>query len=146
MTSKQLNKFSIIFALLFLQHIAFSQFKVDSTLLKNAVTTINCVENIKKLNKKELYLKCTIVGSQEMTLEKDKLYYLLEADDAFPDTRVCILIAESDADQAEFSRYFYHQKKVLIKGKLVKNKGFRDRFGNPRLVIFVKDLNQIMVL
>jgi hypothetical protein len=120
-----------------------AQILMDSSLLKTAITTKECVETPKKFIGKDVVLKCIIIGSSEITMDKDQLVYVLEADERFPDNRVSILITEADADKMNFSRYKYHNRKAIVKGKLVKNKKFKDGFGNPRYTISVSDLDQI---
>ena len=136
--------FAIIFIFSF-QEINFAQNKVDSTLLSSALTLPNCVENAKKYIGKDIILNAKVVSSREITIDKDKVFFLLELDDLFPNNKISILISEVDADALGFSRFIYHQKKVLIFGKLEKNKKLRDEFGNPRLVIRLTKMSQIVM-
>jgi hypothetical protein len=116
---------------------------VDSTLLKTALTLNSCIENQKKIIGKEVLLQGLCVGSTEIELEKEGSFYLLELDDNFPNNKISIIVSEADADLLNFSRYTYHQKRLVIKGKLEKSKKFKDEFGNPRLVLNIKNLEQI---
>lgn len=136
--------FAIIFIFSFSQA-SFAQNKVDSTLLSSALTLTNCVQNAKKYIGKDVILNATVISSREITMEKDKVFFLLELDDLFPNNKVSVLINEEEADALGFSRFIYHQKKVLIFGKLEKNKKFRDEFGNPRLVIRLTKMSQIVM-
>jgi hypothetical protein len=65
-------------------------------------------------------------------------------DDAFPNNKISIIITDTNADLLGFSRYQYHQKHLIVKGKLEKSKKFKDEFGNPRLVINIKQLEQLI--
>ena len=134
----------IIFIFSFSQN-NFAQNKVDSTLLSSALTLTNCVENAKKYIGKDIILNAKVVSSREITIDKDKIFFLLELDDLFPNNKISVLINEAEADALGFSRFIYHQKKVLIFGKLEKNKKFRDEFGNPRLVIRLDKMSQIVM-
>jgi hypothetical protein len=142
-------RFSIRLALLsffsLLSFITFGQSIADSTMVKDAITPEICVQSGKKYLGKDVTLACTVVGSREITLEKAANYILLEANERFPLNKVSILISEGVADETNFSRFKLHSKKVLIKGKVEKVKSFKDDFGNPRLVIYLKDPKQIFV-
>ena len=142
-TMIKLYQFFAISLIFSFQQTNYAQNKVDSTLLKSALSVSDCVQNIKKYIGKECLLNCTVVSSREVTFDKDKVFYLLEIDDFFPNNKISVIIGEAEADVLGFSRFIYHQKKVLIRGKIEKNKKIRDEFGNPRLVITLKDLNQI---
>jgi hypothetical protein len=83
------------------------------------------------------------LGSREITDEKNGNFILLELDDPFPYNKISVIVKEIDADALNFSRYQYHQKALVVKGKLEKSKQFKDEFGNPRLVIYIKKIEQI---
>jgi hypothetical protein len=139
----KLHRFLVILLIFSFQQINYAQGKVDSTLLKSAVSLQDCVQSAKKYLGREVMLNCTIVSSREVTLDKDKLFYLLELDDFFPNNKISVLIGEKEAEELGFSRFIYQQKKALVVGKLEKNRNFKDEFGNARLVIVLKNLNQI---
>ena len=134
--------FAILFIFSF-QQTNYAQNKVDSTLLKSALSVGDCVQNIKTHIGKDCILNCTVISSREVILDKNKVFYLLEIDEFFPNNKISVIIGEAEADAIGFSRFIYHQKKVLITGKIEKNKKMKDSFGNPRLVITLKNLNQI---
>lgn len=117
---------------------------LDSTLLKSALTLDGCIQNQKKLIGKEVVITGFCVGSTQLEIEKEGLMYILELDNNYPNNKVSIIVTEEIADLINFSRYQYHQKTLIVKGKLEKTKKIRDEFGNPRLVIFVKQGNQIL--
>ena len=142
-TMNKLYRFLVILFIFSFQQINYAQNKVDSTLLKSALSLTDCVQNAKKYVGREVLLNCTIVSSREITLDKDKLFYLLELGEFFPNNKVSVLISEQEAESLGFSRFIYQQKKVLVSGKLEKNKKFKDEFGNARLVIVLKNLEQI---
>jgi hypothetical protein len=139
----KLHQFLVILFIFSFQQANYAQNKVDSTLLKSALSLTDCVQNAKKYLGRDILLNCTIVSSREVTLDKDKIFYLLELDDFFPNNKISVLVGEAEAEGLGFSRFIYQQKKVLITGKLEKNKKFKDEFGNARLVIMLKDLRQI---
>lgn len=120
--------------------------QIDSLIWNTALSTDACIINQKKFTGKEIQLKGLCVGSTEVTTEKDGAYYILEIDQNYPNNKITVRISELDADALNFSRYKYHQKYIVVKGKLEKNKKMRDEFGNPRLVIDVKNLEQIKFL
>lgn len=116
---------------------------LDSTMLKTAISLDDCIQNQKKLVGKEVVIKGFCVGSTQLEIEKEGALYILELDNNYPNNKVSVIITEEIADAINFSRYKYHQKSLIIKGKLEKSKKFRDEFGNPRLVIFIKEDKQI---
>ncbi len=111
---------------------------IDSTIVKTAVSLNDCIENQKKMIGKEVVLRGLCVGSTEIELEKVGSFIILELDDKYPNNKISVIITEADADALNFSRYQYHQKQLVVKGKLEKSKKFKDEFGNPRLVINIK--------
>jgi hypothetical protein len=116
---------------------------LDSTMFRGSFDLATYINNQKKWTGKEVVLRGFCVGSREISDEKNDNFILLELDDPFPYNKISVVISEVDADALNFSRYQYHQKALLIKGKLEKSKKFKDEFGNPRLVIYIKKIEQI---
>jgi hypothetical protein len=116
---------------------------LDSTLFRGSFDLATYINNQKKWTGKEVTLKGYCVGSREITDEKSGNFILLELDDPFPYNKISVIIKEADADALNFSRYKYHQKALVVKGKLEKSKQFKDEFGNPRLVIYIKKIEQV---
>jgi hypothetical protein len=117
---------------------------LDSTVLKTAITLDQCIENQKKLLGKEVLLKGFCVGSTQLEIEKEGALYILELDNNYPNNKVSILVTEETADAIGFSRYKYHQKMLVVRGKLEKSKKLKDDFGNARIVLFIKAESQIL--
>lgn len=115
----------------------------DSSLFRGSFDLATYINNQKKWTGKEVTLKGFCIGSREITDEKNGNFILLELDDPFPYNKISVIVTEIDADILNFSRYTYHQKALLVKGKLEKSKKFKDEFGNPRLVIYIKKIEQI---
>lgn len=116
---------------------------LDTTILKTAFSLDDCIQNQKKLLGKDVIIKGFCVGSTQLEIEKEGIFYILELDNNYPNNKISVIVTEEIADAINFSRYKYHQKTLMIKGKFEKSKKFRDEFGNPRFVIFIKEESQI---